>query len=365
MHVPSPRIGNRPGHRQRLHALGIIACLATPPLVACSTDPGNHAGPPANAHPEPNPSPRSEPKAPAAPPAAAKPDTEQDPPSAPEPEPVFGPVEFTKLTSDVWLHTSYKSLPEIGPFPSNGLIVKTSQGPVLVDTAWNDEQTNRILDWSEQTLGAPIEHLIVTHAHDDKMGGVGALHQRSIATHALRQTNEAARPRSLVPTRESFDLAEGQAVEIGGVEVFHPGAGHTEDNVVVFIASTHVLFGGCLVRPGASGSLGNTADADVDHWDDAVQRLVQRYGKLAEHVVPSHGPPGGPELLEHTIELVHRHRAEPVEPAPEPKPRPAASSHADASGSLCCKHCGPSSKPCGDSCISRSKTCHKGPGCAC
>ncbi len=32
----------------------------------------------------------------------------------------------------------------------------------------------------------------------------------------------------------------------------------------------------------------------------------------------------------------------------------------------CCKHCNPAkSKPCGDSCISLSKTCHVGQGCAC
>ncbi|RKI09809.1 hypothetical protein D7Y15_23205 [Corallococcus sp. AB030] len=31
----------------------------------------------------------------------------------------------------------------------------------------------------------------------------------------------------------------------------------------------------------------------------------------------------------------------------------------------CCKYCGSDSKPCGDSCISLDKTCHKGPGCAC
>ena len=30
----------------------------------------------------------------------------------------------------------------------------------------------------------------------------------------------------------------------------------------------------------------------------------------------------------------------------------------------CCKRCS-TGKPCGDSCISRSKTCNKGPGCAC
>lgn len=35
------------------------------------------------------------------------------------------------------------------------------------------------------------------------------------------------------------------------------------------------------------------------------------------------------------------------------------------STSRCCKHCGASSKPCGDSCISLSKQCHKSGGCAC
>lgn len=31
----------------------------------------------------------------------------------------------------------------------------------------------------------------------------------------------------------------------------------------------------------------------------------------------------------------------------------------------CCMHCGANSKPCGDACISKSKTCNKRSGCAC
>jgi hypothetical protein len=31
----------------------------------------------------------------------------------------------------------------------------------------------------------------------------------------------------------------------------------------------------------------------------------------------------------------------------------------------CCKYCSERSQPCGDSCISLSKICRKGPGCAC
>lgn len=43
----------------------------------------------------------------------------------------------------------------------------------------------------------------------------------------------------------------------------------------------------------------------------------------------------------------------------------APDTHARQQGG-CCKHCDPSkSKPCGDSCISLNKTCHKGAGCAC
>ena len=223
-------------------------------------------------------------------------------------ESVYGPVEFSELADGVWLHTSYKSLPGIGPFPSTGLIVRADDGLLLVDTAWNEEQTEKIIEWAQNTLGAPIESLVVTHAHDDKMGGVGAVHERGIRTLALHLTNQAARARGLVPTRETLALQEGEATRVGGVEVFYPGGGHTEDNVVVYVEDARVLFGGCLIRPGASGSLGNTADASVEHWDVAVESLQRRYGE-ARHVVPSHGPPGGIELLAHTIALVRAHRA--------------------------------------------------------
>jgi hypothetical protein len=37
---------------------------------------------------------------------------------------------------------------------------------------------------------------------------------------------------------------------------------------------------------------------------------------------------------------------------------------AAAQGRYCCKHCS-KGKACGDSCIARWKTCHKGKGCAC
>jgi metallo-beta-lactamase class B len=280
MVASSTRVRDPRSNATRVRAIGVAgALLALASMVACGPQATERAGKLEQPHG----------------PAAAAPGQ-------------YGPVEFSELADGVWLHTSYKSLPGVGPFPSSGLIVRTDDGLLLVDTAWNDQQTQKIIEWAQGTLGAPIEALVVTHAHDDKMGGVGAVHERGVRTLALHLTNQAATARGLVPTRETLTLQEGEAIRVGGVEVFYPGGGHTQDNVVVYVEDARVLFGGCLIRPGASGSLGNTADASVEHWDVAVESLQRRYGE-ARHVVPSHGPPGGIELLAHTIALVRAHRA--------------------------------------------------------
>lgn len=63
-----------------------------------------------------------------------------------------------------------------------------------------------------------------------------------------------------------------------------------------------------------------------------------------------------PAALKPTPEIVV-----PAAPAPKPTPPPTPPSIPERS---CCKYCS-AGKACGDSCISRSYTCHKAPGCAC
>lgn len=99
-----------------------------------------------------------------------------------------------------------------------------------------------------------------------------------------------------------FEYADGSELYLKNLEFFYPGPGHTRDNIVVYYAPAKVLFGGCLIRPGGSDNLGNTADGDVAGWADAVRRVAAQFPE-AEIVIPSHGPPGGRELLDHTIAL--------------------------------------------------------------
>ncbi len=204
------------------------------------------------------------------------------------------------LAEDVWIHQSWAHVEPWGLVLSQGLVVRSEEGVLLVDTAWNDADTEALLALVERTVGARVDAVVVTHAHDDKMGGLRAVQQRGARTLAHRLTQEDAPGRGLQPAAETLDDDE---VEVfAGVTVFYPGPAHTRDNVIVYHAPSRTLFGGCLVRPGESQSLGNTADADVAHWPRAVEAIAERFPEI-EHVIPSHGAAGGRGLFEHTRKL--------------------------------------------------------------
>jgi glyoxylase-like metal-dependent hydrolase (beta-lactamase superfamily II) len=187
--------------------------------------------------------------------------------------------------------------------PSYGLVVVRGGNALLIDTAWTDEQTEQILRWADETLGRPITTAVFTHAHRDKMGGVRALRARGVETYAAPDSNALAAERGLVPAEHALSFGpDATSHELAPAVVFDPGPGHTEDNIVVALPEAGILFGGCLVRPPAATDLGNTADADVDHWDEAVEAVAARFPDLSI-VVPSHGRPAGRELLELTARL--------------------------------------------------------------
>jgi len=225
------------------------------------------------------------------------------PPPDPAPEGAIAlrsDVFVERLAPGVWRHVSYRYFP--GAIASNGLIVRGSGHVLVVDTAWNPEQTALILDWVEAEVGA-VDGLVVTHAHDDRIGGLAEFARRGIPTYALEQTARLAadggRPRIDYVEASPFSL---EAFGLEG-ELFHPGAGHTIDNATVWLAESRTLVGGCLVRALDAVSMGNTAEADLEHWPATIAVLEQRYPQ-ARLVLPGHGEPGGPELLAHTRELL-------------------------------------------------------------
>jgi metallo-beta-lactamase class B len=96
---------------------------------------------------------------------------------------------------------------------------------------------------------------------------------------------------------------------VGGLKlhVFYPGAGHSADNIVVWLPSSKVLFGGCFVKAAEATGMGNTAEADLPSWERGTLELIRRYGK-ANIVVPGHGAVAGPALLEHSLRLIRQNK---------------------------------------------------------
>lgn len=211
-------------------------------------------------------------------------------------------LQVRPLDERVWLHLSWMEMPGFGLVPSNGLVVFGADGALLVDTPWTPTQTHLLVEWIERTKGARLADVVVTHAHEDRTGGVAALPEGA-TIHARTATVELAAGYGRTFAAEELPAAASLQLAGGRVETFFPGAGHTPDNVVVWLPEQRLLFGGCFVKSAGARDLGNVADADLASWREAVRR-VQELHPDAVVVVPGHGAVGGPELLAHTAALL-------------------------------------------------------------
>jgi metallo-beta-lactamase class B len=213
-------------------------------------------------------------------------------------------IQVKKLAPQVYMHTSF-GVYKGDTVPSNGLIVSTSDGVLLVDTAWGEEQTEQLAQWVEANLQQPIKRCIVTHAHNDRMSGIEMLRQRGAQVFSSELTAQLAAQQQLVAPIPALPLDTTLTLGKQQVQVYFPGAGHTSDNMVVWLPEQKILFGGCLVKDITAKSLGNTADADMVSWVTTIQNVQQKF-KKAKIVVPGHGPWSDSKALSHTIDLLQQ-----------------------------------------------------------
>ncbi len=227
---------------------------------------------------------------------------------SPPAEVSLGPdLRLEALGGDLWL---YRATIEMSgrPVESNGLVLGGGGGALIVDTPWNDELTARLLDWTEGRYGS-VAAVVATHFHADRLGGIAEVHRRDINSYGHAETERIALENDLPPPASTF--VEELVLSVGGrsVELFFPGPGHSPDNSVVWLPDRRFLFGGCLLKSTAWGSLGFLGDAVVDAWGGSLEALLARYPD-ADMVLPGHGAGGGLETVRHTLDLVRRHQAQ-------------------------------------------------------
>ncbi|MBN2233766.1 MAG: MBL fold metallo-hydrolase [Opitutales bacterium] len=217
------------------------------------------------------------------------------------------------------------------PWPCNSLVVQSENGDIyMVDTPCTPEATGLIIGWVKECLGPENIVAIVTGFHIDNLGGVSYLIENGIPVHGSDLTVELLKTDAkrshdamlpwlkgsplydyysnliLLPPNHVFPLQDGLLLKSGEetIEVWYPGASHSPDNTTVYFHSKKLLFGGCAVKSADSTKLGNTFDADIDNWPNAIDALIQRYPE-ATLVIPGHGKQGDRSLLFHTRSLFH------------------------------------------------------------
>lgn len=188
---------------------------------------------------------------------------------------------------------------------TNGLLVRTAQGIVLIDAAPTAAQTRQLLRWVTDSLHTRVRLAMLTHAEAATPASLAVLREHNIRVYSSARTATRWRthyPQAGGPTAalRSYTVIRAGRTRL---EVFFPGPGFSPDNVVAWLPQRRVLFGGELVRTAQATSLGVVPAADLRQWPDALRTLRSRYHR-ARVVVPAHGPIGTLGLLTHTQALV-------------------------------------------------------------
>lgn len=211
-------------------------------------------------------------------------------------------LDLINISENVYIHISYYDLGKAKHFPANGLIYIHEDKAFIVDTPWTNYETRVLLNWLADSLGVEAEAVIITHWHIDCMGGLSEIKQSGITSYAYVLTCEIAKQKNLPIPEICFDktmeLCNGKII---GVFL---GAGHTLDNIVVWLPDKKILFGGCMLKALTWNGLGYLVDSDVQEWPHTLKKVLEEYPD-SKIVIPGHGDYGNVDIVYHTLNLLN------------------------------------------------------------
>ncbi|TDW97039.1 subclass B1 metallo-beta-lactamase [Dinghuibacter silviterrae] len=216
------------------------------------------------------------------------------------------PLTITHLTGDCYVYTTYR--PVGGePYPANSMFLVTGKGVVMFDVPWDTTQYQPLFDSISTRFHQPVVLCISTHFHDDRTAGLSFLKQRGIPTWSSALTRELCVLHHNDVAENVFTKDTTFTVGNYSFSTFYPGAGHTTDNIVIWVPKARVLYGGCFVKSTEAPGLGNLADADPVAWPVSLQRLMKAFPD-PDFVIPGHLGWTDKESLRHTARLLQAYK---------------------------------------------------------
>lgn len=179
---------------------------------------------------------------------------------------------------------------------------------LAVDSGSDAETAKSVLQKIAETAGKPVRYIVITHAHGDHAGGVGAF--AAAGAQVVCQESAASPIASLLarnPSRSGPPLlafSERMLLYAGSrrAAIYWLGAAHTAGDLIVYLPDDKVLFTGDLVLNGRLPYM-QSSDMDPKGWELILRRLA---ALDAEKFVPGHGAIGPRQGIADTLTYVHK-----------------------------------------------------------
>lgn len=211
-------------------------------------------------------------------------------------------LKIYEITKNVFVHVSYLQTDDYGKVACNGMVYFNENEAIVFDTPTNDLVSNQLINWITKEKAKEIKAIVVTHFHEDCLGGLNAFHEHGTQSYGSHKTIKLATQANATSLPQNgFEDKLNIGIGQEAVLIKHFGEGHTQDNVVGYLSKEKVLFGGCLIKS-LNASKGYLDDANTDAWSITVKHLKAELPNI-KHVIPGHGNCGDVSLLDYTIEL--------------------------------------------------------------
>lgn len=209
-------------------------------------------------------------------------------------------LKLKEIKPNVYVHETYLQTETWGKVGCNGLIYIVRKEAIVFDTPTDSISTEELFK-SFEKAGIAVKAIVINHFHNDCLGGLKEFHKRNIESYASFKTIEFTKRDGIEIPKNGFE--NKSKIKIGNKTIinYQPGAAHTQDNIVSYVPSQKVLFGGCMVKEVDAGK-GWLGDADTIAWPNTIRKVKSKF-KKAQIIVPGHGKTGGRELLDFTETL--------------------------------------------------------------
>ncbi|MBI9035692.1 MAG: subclass B1 metallo-beta-lactamase [Bacteroidales bacterium] len=214
-------------------------------------------------------------------------------------------LELVHIKDSVFMHVNWIETKDYGTISCNGMLFVKNGKALMVDTPMTNKETKELYHYLTDSMNIEIEKLIVGHYHQDCLGGLEFLHSIGVISISGEFTKNKCMELDLPIPHQSFQKIYNFQHQGKNIICYYPGGGHTLDNIVVYLPSEKVLFGGCLIKSLEFNNLGYIGEAVMGEYEQSIQNVLKEFPNI-EFVIPGHGKYGDTTLLMHTIDLVRK-----------------------------------------------------------